>query len=105
MTHPASCTTLVGGGSSTGQREYRAQVSATARVTFATLGPAFRPGSGIKMKMPATRANTSRNPHSSEAWTTRLSCIAGQVAKDGDRVGGNLLEHPGHQQQKPKQKR
>ena len=42
---------------------------------------------------------------SNEAWTTRLSCIAGKVAKDGDRVRGNLLQHPGHQQQKPKQER
>src|SRR5579863_6224181 len=74
-----------------------------ASVILAASGPAFNPGKGRNTNIPEIRANTSRNPYSKEAWTAALAGIPRQIAKEGNRVCGELFQHPRHQKQKSEQ--
>jgi hypothetical protein len=74
-----------------------------ASVILAASGAAFSPGKGINTNIPEIRANTSKNPYSKEAWTAALPGITRQIAKESNRVRGELFQHPRHEKQKSEQ--
>src|SRR5947209_1262546 len=70
----------------------------SARMTRIGLSMLLVPGMGMNTKTPETRISVKRKPITVEALSRGSGSIPAQVPQDQNRVGGQLLEHPGQRQ-------